>query len=149
MNDFGEKRNTQGLTVYDPSLIVEGWLYFKVGRILFVLWESLGDHSPHAKALIDECLTREPKGLELRNQYLLKIRSELQGWKTFDPRQGFTVTPMASLCKILLSRVLDDSVVSDDPKKNGKIRPEKLTLYTLVGVDPSKELEEAVVVDER
>lgn len=148
-DDFRGSRQTQGVVYYDPNLVIDGFIYFKIGRILYILWENLGDHSPRAKGLIDECLTREPTGLELRNEFLLPIRTALQEWKTFDPRVGFTVSPMASMCKLLLSRVLDDSVLSDDPSKNGIIHPNSLTLSTVVAVDPSKMNKEAVANHER
>ncbi len=148
-DDFTGSRQSQGVVYYDPTLRVNGFIYFSVGRILYILWENLGDHSPLAKGLIDECLSSQPTGLRLRNEYLLKIRTELQNWKTFDARDGFTVSPMASLCKILLSRVLDDSVLVDGVPKTNGIHPESLTIYTVVAVDPSKQNDQAVANHER
>lgn len=145
-----ESRTYKGIVIYEPSLRVAGWYYFTIGRILYVIWESINiqmrqgmvideagrkrlETLQHAAALCSDALDKEPTGLELRNDYLLPIRTDLQEWSF--GAMGSNI--IGSMCKLLLTAILDDSVATPE---DGTRAAEGLTLYTRVAYDPSKQL---------
>lgn len=140
----GDKYENDGRVVYNPQMKYAGYTYYFIGRILFILWESLPDDPEgtqeqkamwlEAKRLIDECLTLEPRGLGLRNEYLLPIRVNLQDFKTDTSR--------AQICKRVLTNILDDTVVP-----GGILPPEALSLKTQVAVDYSRLNSERLVLE--
>lgn len=113
------------LVVYDPLYRKGGVSYFSVAEILRILHDRCDRDS--VRSLCEEALTREPRGLQLRNEYLLPIRVDLQAW-----REGVT---LGSMAKVLVSELLNDSV------EGGPYPYERLSLRTVVGYDPSKILD--------
>ncbi len=112
--------------VYNPLTRKEGYDYFSVGQILKILHERCDRE--RVISLCERALTERPVGLELRNEYLLPIRSGLQMW-----REGVT---LASMLKTMLSAFLDDSI------EGGKFDYNRMDLDTVIAFDPSKLLEE-------
>lgn len=110
------------LVVYDPQFRKKGVAYYSVADILRILHDRCDRDS--VRSLCEEALTRQPRGLQLRNEYLLPIRVDLQAW-----REGVT---LGSMAKVLVSELLDDSV------EGGPYPYERLSLGTVVGYDPSK-----------
>lgn len=109
---------------YDPQYHVAGYDYYEIGRLLRILHERCDRED--IKDLCENALLRQPRGLELRNEYLLPIREGLQEWK-----EGVTISMMV---KLILTRVLDDSV------EGGVYDYNRLSLSTVVAFDPHKEL---------
>lgn len=110
---------------YNPERKISGWQYYSIGQIFSVL-ENRCDRE-YVRALCSNALARSPSGLELRNEYLLKIRVGLQEWK-----EGIT---LAAMIKTLLTVLLDDTV------EGGLFDYRMLNLDTVVAYDPSKLLE--------
>ncbi|MEK0326690.1 MAG: hypothetical protein QQN63_13410 [Nitrosopumilus sp.] len=113
------------LVVYDPQFRKKGVSYYSVADILRILHDRCDRDS--VKTLCEEALTRQPRGLQLRNEYLLSIRVDLQAW-----REGVT---LGSMAKVLVSELLDDSV------EGGPYPYQRLSLRTVVGYDPSRILD--------
>lgn len=113
--------------VYDPNTRIQGYAYYEVGRILRILMERCT--IDRVRDLCEEALTRAPQlePLQLRNEYLLPIRVALQGWK-----EGYT---LAVMMKQMLSALLDDSV------EGGPYDYNRISLRTIIGYDPSKQIE--------
>ncbi len=112
--------------VYNPDSRINGYDYFSVGQVLKILHGRCDRE--RVISLCERALTERPDGLELRNEYLLPIRSGLQMW-----REG---TTLASMLKTMLSAFLDDSI------EGGKFDYRRMNLDTVIAFDPSKLLEE-------
>lgn len=111
---------------YDPTHRIQGWDYYSLGQIFSVL-EKRCDRE-YVRTLCSNALSRNPTGLELRNEYILKIRVGLQEWK-----EGIT---LGAMIKTILTNVLNDTIVG------GLYDYNYLSLDTTVAYDPSKLLDE-------
>ncbi len=125
-NQFSDKPVVQ----YDPVVRIHGFKYYQISDIMVALAKSC--EFEEVQDLVEQALTYQPEGLELRNEYLLKIRVELQTW-----RSSGTASTMV---KYLISRLLDDTVSGD----NNKLPAERLRMNTAVAYDPRKVVDFAV-----
>jgi hypothetical protein len=130
---------------YQPQIRVKGYSYWKISRLMEVILHIGPSENDRAKTLASDVLTRRPYGLELRNEYLLPLRLEMQGWHhsalSADDRTGTAHFMM----KILFDRLLADTTIDRETGIANKFNPQLLTLETLIAFDQSKMLSEAVV----
>lgn len=113
---------------YNPEHRVAGVDYYSVGQLINIVREQCP--RPEVQDICENALIRKPYGLELRNEYLLPIRTGLQEWKS-----GVTISLMI---KLIFTRLLNDTV------EGGVFPYEQLRLSTIVAFDPSTDLTEAI-----
>ena len=114
---------------YNPTAVRKGWDYYSIGIICRILIERCD--RPEVQDICENVLTMNPTGIDLRNNYILPIRVGLQEWRvTYN---------LARIIKVLLSRVLNDSV------EGGIVDYRGLSTNTIIAWDISKMLDEAVV----
>ena len=111
--------------VYNPTVTRDGYAYYTIRQIFRVLIDRCD--VKEVKDLCENALSSNPVGLDLRNNYILPIRVELQGW-----HQGTTISIVV---KLMLTRILEDTVA--DPRRQ-KLDYKMLTLGTLVAFDQNK-----------
>lgn len=113
-----------------PAKRVDGHDYYSIAQILNVIYKYCDVEK--AKTLCETALIDSPVGLQLRNDFLLPIRVELQEWHA-----GTTIS---LTCKMLLQRILEDTTT--DLKKQ-KLDYNRLSLATLIAFDHTHEMKQA------